>query len=71
MMTYLPLLIGVLLFFVVLAARYFAEASNPDRKRRPATWTSRIRLAKLLVGAAMALYAITTTLTGLGDKIAP
>lgn len=68
-MTYLPLAVGVLLFFAVLAARYFAESTNPNPKRRPATWTSRAKLAKILVGAAIALYTISTTLNGLGDKL--
>jgi hypothetical protein len=69
MMMYLPLLIGALLCFAVLGTRYLAEANNPKRKPPPASWTNRIRLAKLLVGAAMALYAISTTLDGLGEKI--
>ena len=64
---YLPLIVGALLCFAVLASRYFVEAGKP--KRRPSSWLNRIRLAKLLVGAAMALYAISSTLNNLGDKI--
>ena len=67
----LSLLLGALLCFAMLAARYFAEATNPNPKRRPKTWTNRVQLAKLLVGAAMALYAISTTLNGLGKNLAP
>ena len=70
-MTYLPLLVGALLCFAVLASRYLAEASSPAHKRRPTSWNNRIKLAKVLVGAAMALYAISTTLNHLGDKLVP
>ena len=66
-MMYLPLIVGALLCLAVLASRFFLEAGKP--KRRRSTWANRIRLAKLLVGAAMALYAISTTLNHLGGKI--
>ena len=69
--TYLPLLAGVILFFAVLAARYFAEASKPAHQRRPSSWSNRLKLAKILVGAAMALYAISASLHNLGDKLVP
>lgn len=65
--TYLPLILGAALCFLVLGLRFFAEAGRP--KRKPPSWNNRLKLAKLLIGAAMALYAISTTLHNLGDKI--
>jgi hypothetical protein len=65
--TYVPLILGATLCFLVLGLRFFAEAGRP--KRRQPGWNNRIKLAKILVGAAMALYAISTTLHNLGDKI--
>ncbi|MEP7363388.1 MAG: hypothetical protein ABI972_09045 [Acidobacteriota bacterium] len=71
MMMYLPLFLGALLCLAALAARYFTEAGRRKHKQPPKTWRKRVRLAKLLVGAAMALYAISTTLNHMGDKMVP
>lgn len=68
---YVPLIIGACLCFVVLGLRFYGEANNPKTNRRPASWSRRIKIARLLVGAAIALYTISTTLNGLGDKIGP
>ena len=66
---YLGILISVGICLLILAARYFSEASRPTQKRP--TWTRRIKVARLLIGAATALYAIVATLNGLSEKLVP
>ncbi|MBN8733855.1 MAG: hypothetical protein J0L64_25185 [Acidobacteria bacterium] len=66
---YLPLLLGAALFFLVLGLRFLGERNRPNQ--RPATWSRRAKLARILVGAAIALYAITRNLDNLSANIGP